>query len=97
MEKNSKIYVAAVFLMNNYNDGEIINVGTGKDLTIQELAYKIKNIVGFNGDIIFDSSKPDGTPKKLLDVSKLTKLGWKYTIDIDDGIRMTYKDFLNKT
>jgi GDP-L-fucose synthase len=89
---------AAVFLMNNYNDGEIINVGTGKDLTIQELAYKIKNVVRFKGDIIFDSSKPDGTPKKLLDVSKLTKLGWKYSIDIDDGIRMTYEDFLqNKT
>lgn len=88
---------AAVFLMNNYNDGEIVNIGTGKDLTIKELAYKIKNIIGFEGEIIFDLSKPDGTPKKLLDVSKLEKMGWKYSIDIDDGIRMTYDDFLKKT
>lgn len=85
---------ACLFLMNNYNSNEIINVGTGKDMTIKELAFLMKKIIGFEGDIMFDSSKPDGTPKKLLDVSKLNSLGWKYTIKIEDGIEKTYKDYL---
>lgn len=85
---------ALLFLMNNYNGEDIINIGTGIDLKIKDLAQLIKNTVGFNGEILFDSSKPDGTPKKLLDVSKLREIGWKYSIDIEDGINMTYNDFL---
>jgi GDP-L-fucose synthase len=86
---------ASIFLMNNYNDSEIVNVGSGKDLSIKELAMLMKKVIGFEGDIEFDSTKPDGTPKKLLDVSKINKLGWKYYIEIEDGLRDTYKDFLN--
>ncbi len=86
---------ACVFLMNNYNDSEIVNIGSGKDLTIKELAFLMKKIIGFEGDLIFDSSKPDGTPRKLLDVSKLHSLGWKHTIELEEGIRETYKDYLS--
>ena len=86
---------ACVFLMNNYNDSEIVNIGSGKDLTIRELAFLMKKIIGFEGDLIFDSSKPDGTPRKLLDVSKLQSLGWKHTIELEEGIRETYKDYLS--
>lgn len=85
---------ACIFLMKNYNNSEIINVGTGKDLTIKELAELMKKVINFEGDIIFDSSKPDGTPKKLLDVSKLHSLGWYHNIDIEKGLRETYNDFL---
>jgi GDP-L-fucose synthase len=81
---------ACLFLMNNYNSSEIINIGTGKDLSIAELAHKIQDIVGYQGDVVFDSSKPDGTPRKLLDVSKLFDTGWKPRIALDDGIRSTY-------
>lgn len=86
---------ACIFLMKNYNDGEIVNVGSGKDLTIKELAFLMKKHIGFEGDILFDSTKPDGTPKKLLDVSKLHSLGWKHTIELEEGIRETYKDYLS--
>lgn len=86
---------ASTYLMNNYDDGDIVNIGSGKDLSIRELAMLMKKVIGFEGDIIFDSSKPDGTPKKLLDVSKLESLGWTYSIEIEDGIRSTYKDFLD--
>lgn len=85
---------ALLFLMNKYNDSEIINVGCGKDLSIKDLSLHIKDIIGFKGEVIFDSSKPNGTPKKLLDVFKINKLGWKYTTEIDDGIKKTYDDFL---
>jgi len=84
---------ALVFLMNNYDDPEIINVGTGEDVTIKDLAETIKNIVGFEGEIIWDDSKPDGTPRKLLDVSKLNDLGWKAKTPLVDGIRQTYEWF----
>ena len=87
---------ASVFLMNNYNDSEIINVGSGKDLSIKDLALLMKKVIEFDGDILFDSSKPDGTPKKLLDVSKINNLGWKYSIEIEDGLRDSYKDFLKR-
>lgn len=81
---------ACLFLMSNYNSSEIINIGTGKDLSIAELAYLIKDIVGYDGNIIFDTSKPDGTPRKLLDVSKLFNMGWKPKISLEEGIRSTY-------
>lgn len=81
---------ACLFLMNNYNSSEIINIGAGKDLSIAELAHMIKDIVGYSGDIVFDTSKPDGTPRKLLDVSKLFDMGWKPRITLEDGILAAY-------
>jgi GDP-L-fucose synthase len=82
---------ACVFLLENYDDEVAINVGTGKDISIKELAELIKEIVGFEGEIDWNSSKPDGTPRKLLDVSRITELGWKPTISLEDGIRSTYE------
>lgn len=84
---------ACLFLMNNYDSTEIINVGTGKDLTIKELALLIKNIVDYHGELVFDISKPNGTPRKLLDVSKINGLGWKATIELKEGITDVYKHF----
>jgi GDP-L-fucose synthase len=81
-------------LMLNYNDSEIVNIGTGQDVTIAELAVGIKNIVGFEGDIYFNTEMPDGTPRKLLDVSKLKGLGWGYKTSLKDGIEKTYKDYV---
>lgn len=80
---------ACVFLMQNYESSETINVGTGTDVSIKELAKLIKTITEFPGELIFDSSKPDGTPRKLLDVSKINELGWKHTINIEQGIYET--------
>lgn len=85
---------AAVFLMKHYDHEEIINVGVGKDVTIQELAEIIKQVVGYQRDISFDTGKPDGTPQKLLDVSRLNTLGWKAQIDLRTGIESTYRWFL---
>ncbi len=85
---------ACIYLINNYEDSEIINIGTGEDIEIIELAKIIKNIVGFEGEIKNDLSKPDGTPRKLLDVSKLHSLGWKYKIPLEEGIGKTYQWFL---
>ncbi len=84
---------ACLFLMNSYDDPEIINIGTGKDLEISSLAQMIKEIVGYNGEIIFDTTKPDGTSRKLLDVSKLYALVWRPKITLKDGIRSTYEWF----
>lgn len=86
---------ACVFLMNHYYDSEIINIGTGEDVTILELATMIKEEVGFGGRIEFDKSKPDGTPRKLLDVSKLQRLGWKASTPLRDGIRKMVQWYLN--
>ncbi|WP_264560052.1 GDP-L-fucose synthase [Flavobacterium sp. N2270] len=80
---------ACIFLMHNYNDTEFVNIGTGLDVTIKELAETIKEIVGFSGNLVFDASKPDGTPRKLLDVSKINNLGWKYKVDLKNGIEKT--------
>jgi GDP-L-fucose synthase len=85
---------ACIFLMNSYNDSEIVNIGTGQDVTIAELAVGIKNIVGFKGDIYFNKDMPDGTPRKLLDVSKLKDLGWEYKTTLREGIEKTYKDYV---
>ena len=80
---------ACLFLMENYNGIETVNIGTGKDVTIKELAETIKKTVGFEGKLVFDASKPDGTPRKLLDVSKINQLGWKHKIDLQQGIEKT--------
>src|SRR3989344_3371330 len=81
---------ACLFLMDNYDSSEIINIGTGEDLSISELANMVKEIVGYQGTIVWDSSKPDGTPRKLLDVSKIQSLGWKHSINLEDGIKRSY-------
>lgn len=81
---------ALLFLMENYNDSGIINIGTGEDLAISELAKLVKEITGFGGDIVWDREKPDGTPRKLLDVEKIHKLGWKHSIDLPEGLAKTY-------
>ena len=88
---------ALVYLMNNYDSNEIINIGTGKDISINELAEMVKEVVGFEGKIINDISKPDGTFQKLLDTSKLHKLGWRASIGLRKGIEMTYQWFQNKS
>ena len=81
-------------LMLNYNDSEIVNIGTGEDVTIAELAVVIKNIVGFEGDIYFNTEMPDGTPRKLSDVSKLKEIGWIYKTSLKEGIQKTYTDYV---
>lgn len=83
---------ACVFLMKSYDGEEWMNVGTGKDVTILELAQTIKKITGFKGKLTFDSSKPDGTPRKLMDVSRLERAGWKYTIELEEGIQKVYEE-----
>ena len=85
---------ACIHLMLNYSGSEIVNIGTGQDVTIAELAVGIKNIVGFEGDIYFNTEMPDGTPRKLLDVSKLKELGWEYKTSLLDGIKKTYLDYV---
>lgn len=87
---------ACVYLMQNYNGEKFVNIGTGVDLTIKELALLIKKIVGFNGEIKHDLTKPDGTPRKLMDVSYLHSLGWKHKIELEEGIKMVYEDFRKK-
>jgi len=81
---------ACVFLMENYSSGEIVNVGWGRDISIAELAGTVRDIVGFEGDIVYDTEKPDGTPRKLLDTARLKALGWQPSISLADGIRGTY-------
>lgn len=87
---------ACVFLMENYNDLQFVNIGVGEDISIRDLAELIKEVVGFQGELEFDSSKPDGTPRKLMDVSKLHSLGWKAKTSLKDGIKLAYEDFLSK-
>ncbi len=85
---------ACVYLMNTYSGNETVNLGTGKELSIKALTELVAKVVGFTGEIKWDASKPDGTPRKLLDVSKLEGLGWKYKTELEEGIRLTYQDFL---
>lgn len=87
---------ALVFLMNEYSGEEHVNVGTGTDVSIKELAQLICNVIGYNGKLVFDTSKPDGTPKKLLNVSKINSLGWKAATELEDGIRKTYEWYLKE-
>ena len=84
---------ACLFLMENYSSPDIINVGWGKDISISELADAVKNVVGFEGEIVFDTSKPDGTPRKLLDTSRMHALGWAPSIALSDGLASTYEAF----
>lgn len=85
---------ACLFLMETYNEAELVNIGTGVDVTIKELAETVQKIVGFTGEIKWDTNRPDGTPRKLMDVSKLHGLGWKHRIELSDGIQLAYQDFL---
>ncbi|HPT86975.1 MAG TPA: GDP-L-fucose synthase [Bacillota bacterium] len=87
---------ACIFLMNHYNERDIINIGTGKDISIKELADLLKTIIGFQGEFQWDNSKPDGTPRKLLDVSKINRLGWKAKVSLEEGIRKTYQWYLEE-
>lgn len=87
---------ACFFLMLHYNESTVVNIGTGKDISITELAYTIRKIIGFKGSLKFDLSKPDGTPRKLLDVSKLNKMGWVHSIELEEGILLTLADYLQK-
>jgi GDP-L-fucose synthase len=84
---------ACFFLMEQYNEHGLINIGTGEDLSIADLANEVKEIVGFKGELIFDTSKPDGTPRKLMDVSKLNALGWKASITLKNGLQMVYNEY----
>ncbi|MDD9148836.1 GDP-L-fucose synthase [Sporolactobacillus sp. CQH2019] len=83
-----------IFLLENYDGADFVNLGTGKELTIRQLAELIKRVVGFKGQLVFNPDKPDGTPRKLLDVSKMKELGWQYKVELEDGIRRTYQWFL---
>ena len=85
---------ACTYLMENYSEAQFINVGTGKDVTIKALAEMVKEIVGFEGNLMWDTTKPDGTPRKLMDVSRLHAQGWKHTIELKEGITLAYQDFL---
>ncbi|MGO1596676.1 MAG: GDP-L-fucose synthase [Sphingobacterium sp.] len=85
---------ACVFLMQNYSDSQFINIGIGADISIRDLAELIKEIISYDGQLEFDRSKPDGTPRKLMDVSRLTALGWKPTVNLREGIELAYRDFL---
>ena len=84
-----------VFLMNHYSGNETVNAGSGKELTIKELTEKVARIVGYEGKIMWDTTRPNGTPRKLLDVSKAKALGWEAKVDLDEGIRLAYEDFLH--
>ena len=87
---------ACVFLMNTYNEEQFVNIGVGEDLSIKHLAELIKKTVGYEGELQWNADKPDGTPRKLMDVSKLHALGWKHRYDLEEGIKITYQDFLSK-
>ena len=88
---------ACVYLMNTYSGNETVNLGSGKELTIKELTELVAEVVGYKGEIKWDTTKPNGTPRKLLDVSKLESLGWKYKTELPEGIKLAYEDFLNNT
>lgn len=87
---------AAVFLMNNYDYQSFINVGIGEDHTIRELAEIVKKVVGYDGELVFNTDKPDGTPRKLMDTNKLKSLGWKPSISLEEGLKLSYQDFLTR-
>jgi GDP-L-fucose synthase len=88
---------ACVFLMEHYSEEQFINVGSGQEVSIRELAETVRRIVGFEGGIVWDKSKPDGTPRKIMDSSRLAALGWKPQVDLESGIALVYQDFLSKT
>ena len=83
---------ACYFLMQNYNESGLVNIGVGEDISIKDLALLVKKIVDYNGELKFDTTKPDGTPRKLMDVNKLHSLGWKHKINLEEGIRAVYEE-----
>jgi GDP-L-fucose synthase len=85
---------ACLYLMENYNDKQFVNVGCGEDLSIADLAGIVKRVVGYEGDMVFDTSKPNGTPRKLMDVSRLFATGWRPKVGLEEGIALAYQDFL---
>jgi GDP-L-fucose synthase len=87
---------AALFLMQHYNKKQFVNIGVGHDISIKDLAYLVKEVIGYQGELVFNTSKPDGTPRKLMDVSLLHSLGWKHQVELKEGIAMAYQDFLSK-
>lgn len=87
---------ACYYLMETYNEPGLVNIGTGEDITIKDLALLVKKVTGFTGNLDFDTSKPDGTPRKLMDVSKLHSAGWKHRIELEEGINLAYEDFLQR-
>ena len=80
--------------MNHYSGDETVNAGTGKEISIRALAEMIAHVVGYSGEVVWDATKPNGTPRKLLDVSKASGLGWQYKTELEDGLRLAYRDFL---
>ena len=86
---------ACVFLMENYDEEGHINIGSGEEVSIKELAEMVKVVVGFEGDLVFDTDKPDGTPRKLLDTNKMQNMGWRYKVTLHEGIDRSYRYFLN--
>jgi len=86
---------ACLYLMQNYDGSELVNIGSGEEISIRELAELIRDVVGYNGELVFDSSKPDGTPRRVLDNSKITSMGWKPKIDIKEGLRREYEYYVN--
>ncbi len=87
---------ACIYLMNNYSDAGLINIGTGEDISISDLGGLIQKVVGYEGSIVYDSTKPDGTPRKLMDVSRLTGLGWTFSISLEKGLELVYKDYQSR-
>jgi GDP-L-fucose synthase len=87
---------ACIYLMNNYSDAGLVNIGTGEDISISDLAGLIQKVVGYEGNIVYDSTKPDGTPRKLMDVSKLTGLGWTFSISLEKGLELVYKEYQSR-
>ncbi len=87
---------AALFLMLHYNEKQFVNIGVGHDIKIKDLAYLVKKVIGYQGELVFNTSKPDGTPRKLMDVSLLHGLGWKHQVELEEGITLAYQDFRNK-
>ncbi len=87
---------ASIHLLRHYSGGTLVNVGTGEDITIAEFARVVAKTVGYTGEIVFDPSKPDGTPRKLLDVSRLAGLGWKAKTSLDEGMKLAYRAFLER-
>jgi GDP-L-fucose synthase len=87
---------ACFFLMLNYNEEGLVNIGTGEDISIKDLALMVKKIAGYEGNLTWDASKPDGTPRKLMDVGKLHRLGWKHKVELEEGIRSVYEEAKNR-
>jgi GDP-L-fucose synthase len=87
---------ACVFVLKNYSDAQFINIGVGEDIPIADLALLVAEVIGFRGELVYDTSKPDGTPRKLLDVSRLSSMGWRAKVPLREGLAKAYEDFLTQ-